>query len=106
VESLFEGTNYYVSTYGGAEVRHFLSERLILRVRGLGGVNEYPEDVLAGAASADRSDWFIEAGAALKYQMRRWVAFELAYIFLDLNSNFNEFDYTDNRIKASVLFSY
>ena len=27
VESLFEGPNYYVSSYGGAEVRHFLSER-------------------------------------------------------------------------------
>lgn len=106
VESLFEGTNYYVSTYGGAEVRHFLSERLVLRVRGLGGVNEYPEDVLEGASSADRTDWFFEAGAALKYQMRRWVAFELAYNFLNLNSNFNEFDYTDNRVKASVLFSY
>ena len=25
IESLFEGTNYYVSTYVGAEVRHFLS---------------------------------------------------------------------------------
>lgn len=106
VESLFEGTNYYVSTYGGAEVRHFLSERLVLRVRGLGGVNEYPEDVLEGASSADRTDWFFEAGAALKYQMRRWVAFELAYNFLNLNSNSNEFDYTDNRVKASVLFSY
>jgi hypothetical protein len=38
--------------------------------------------------------------------MRRWLAFELGYNFLNLNSNFNEFDYTDNRVKASVLFSY
>ena len=106
VESLFEGTNYYVTTYGGAEVRHFLSERLILRVRGLGGVNEYPEDVLLGADSADRTDTFFEAGISLKYQMRRWLAFELGYNYLVNNSNFNEFDYTDNRVKASVLFSY
>lgn len=106
VESLFEGTNYYVTTYGGAEVRHFLSERLILRVRGLGGVNQYPEDVLLGAGSADRTDTFFEAGISLKYQMRRWLAFELGYNYLVNNSNFNEFDYTDNRVKASVLFSY
>ena len=39
IESLFEGTNYYVSTYVVAEVRHFLSERLVLRVRSLGGVS-------------------------------------------------------------------
>jgi polysaccharide biosynthesis protein VpsM len=106
VESLFEGTNYYVSSYGGAEVRHFLSERLVLRVRALGGVNDYPEDVTVGAESGERSDVFFEAGVALKYQMRRWVAFEIAYGFLKLDSNFDEFDYTDNRVKVSVLFSY
>lgn len=106
VESLFEGTNYYVSTFGGAEVRHFLSERLTLRVRGLGGVNDYPEDAALGAQSADRRDVFYEAGVSLKYQMRRWVAFELGYNFLKLDSNFSEFDYTDNRVKASVIFSY
>jgi polysaccharide biosynthesis protein VpsM len=106
VESLFEGTNYYVSTYGGLEVRHFLSERVILRARALGGVNEYPEDPTLGVGSADRTDHFIEAGASVKYQMRRWLAFELGYNFLWLNSNFDEFDYTDNRVKASVIFSY
>ena len=106
VESTFEGVNYYVSTYGGAEVRHFLSERWILRVRGLGGENQYPEDVLLGVDSADRTDTFFEAGISLKYQMRRWLAFELGYNYLVNNSNFNEFDYTDNRVTASVLFSY
>jgi len=106
VESLFEGTNYYVSSFGGVEVRHFLSDRVILRARGLGGVNQYPEDPTLGVGSADRTDHFIEAGAAVKYQMRRWLAFELGYNFLWLNSNFDEFDYTDNRVKASVIFSY
>ena len=106
VESLFEGTNYYVSSFGGVEVSHFLSERVILRVRGLGGVNQYPEDPTLGVGSADRTDHFIEAGASVKYQMRRWLAFELGYNFLWLNSNFDEFDYTDNRVKASVIFSY
>jgi polysaccharide biosynthesis protein VpsM len=106
VESLFEGTNYYVSSFGGVEVSHFLSDRVILRVRGLGGVNQYPEDPTLGVGSADRTDHFIEAGASVKYQMRRWLAFELGYNFLWLNSNFDEFDYTDNRVKASVIFSY
>ena len=77
-----------------------------MRIRGLGGVNEYPEDVLLGAGSADRTDTFFEAGISLKYQMRRWLAFELGYNYLVNNSNFDEFDYTDNRVKASVLFSY
>ena len=106
VESTFEGQNYYVTTYGGLEVRHFLSEQLILRVTGLGGVNDYPGDTTIGTQAARRSDVFVEAGVSLKYQMRRWLAFELGYRYLNLNSNFNEFDYTDNRVKASILLSY
>jgi hypothetical protein len=106
VESTFEGQLYYVSNYGGIELRHFISERLVLRVRGLGGVNDYPRDTTIGTKTARREDVFFEAGVSLKYQMKTWLAFELGYNFLDLNSNFNEFDYTDNRIKASVVFTY
>jgi hypothetical protein len=106
VESLFEGNNYYITNYAGAEVRHFLRERLILRVRALGGVNDYPEDVTVGAKSAERSDTFFEAGASLRYQIRKWVAVELGYEFLLLDSNFDEFDYEANRVKASVILTY
>jgi hypothetical protein len=106
VESLEETRNYYISNYAGIEVRHFLSERLILRVRGLGGVNDYPGELTVGAVSAERSDTFIEAGASLRYQMRRWLAFELGYEFLYRDSNFDINDYRDNRVKAGVLLSY
>jgi hypothetical protein len=106
VESLEEGRNYYISNYAGIEVRHFIRERLLLRVRGLGGVNDYPTDVTIGAESAERTDTFFEAGASLRYQMRRWVAFELGYEFLYRDSNFDINDYQANRVKASVLFSY
>jgi len=106
VESTFEGQPYYVSNYGGVEVRHFLSERLVLRVSGLGGVNNYPYDTVTATQIAKRSDVFFEAGVSLKYQMKKWLAFEVGYNFLDLNSNFDEFDYTDNRIKASIILTY
>ena len=105
VESLDEGENYYISNYAGIEVRHFLSERLLLRVRGLGGVNDYPADETA-ANLAERSDTFFEVGASLRYQMRRWLAFELGYDFLYRDSNFDINDYQANRVKASVLLSY
>jgi hypothetical protein len=106
VESLEELRNYYITNYAGAEVRHFIGERLILRVRALGGVNDYPQEFTGGTPAAERSDTFFEAGASLRYQMRRWLAFELAYNFLLLDSNFDINDYQDNRIKASVLFTY
>ena len=106
VESLEEFRNYYISNYAGVEVRHFLSERVILRLRALGGVNDYPETANVAAIERQRKDNFFEAGASIKYQMRRWLAFELGYNFLILDSNININDYQDNRVKASVLFSY
>jgi hypothetical protein len=106
VESTFAGDNYYISNYAGVEVRHFLRERLILRVNVMGGVNNYPDETTVGTETAKRSDVFFEVGASLRYQMRRWLAFELGYNYLSLDSNFNEFDYQDNRIRASVLLSY
>src|SRR5215831_7946689 len=106
VESTFQGQPYYVTNYGGAEVRHYIGERLILRVRGLGGFNDYPYDTITATKVAKRTDTFIEVGASIRYQMKKWLAFELGYTFLDLNSNFDEFDYTDNRVKASVILTY
>jgi hypothetical protein len=106
IESLFEGENYYITSYAGVEVTHYLRERWILRIRGLGGVNDYPDVVTVDTKTAERSDTFFEAGAALKYQMRRWLAFELAYAYRLLDSNFSEFDYGNNRVSASVQFRY
>ena len=108
VESLEETRNYYITNYAGAEVRHFLRERVILRIRGLGGVNDYPSQANVGSTTVnvERSDTFFEAGASVKYQMRRWLAFELGYQFLYLDSNIDINDYRDNRVKASVIFSY
>ena len=106
VESTFQGQPYYVSNYAGVEARHFIGERLTLTARALGGVNDYPYVTVTPDKVAKRSDTFFEAGVSLRYQMRKWLAFELGYNFLDLSSNFDEFDYTDNRVKASVILTY
>lgn len=106
VESLEEGRNYYITNYAGVEVRHFLSDRLLVRVRGLGGLNDYPQDASVGEALPEREDTFFEAGVSVRYQMRRWVALELGYEFLYRDSNFDINDYRANRVKASVLLSY
>jgi hypothetical protein len=106
VESLEEFFNYYISNYVGVEVRHFLSERLLVRVRGLGGVNEYPANQAVGVPSPEREDTFFEAGVSLRFQMRRWLAFELGYDFRYRDSNVEINDYQNNRVKGSVLLSY
>jgi hypothetical protein len=105
-ESTFEGNNFLVSTFGGAEIRHFLTRRLVVRIRGLAGVNDYPERVTIGTKTDKRSDTFYQIGASLRYEIRRWLAVEFGYDRLLLDSNFGEFDYTVNRVKGSIVLTY
>jgi hypothetical protein len=105
-ESTFLGNNFYIANYGGVEVRHYITPRLILRAHGLVGTNEYPESVTVETETKERDDWFYEAGASLRYQIRRWLAIELAYEYLRRDSNFADFDYTNNRVIGTVLLTY
>lgn len=108
IESLFVGTNYYTSTYGGAELRHYLTPTVILKAQGLYGVNAYPEAVLDPSSGTvkDRSDDFFEIGAGVQYQVRRWLAVGLEYRYLDRSSNFADFEYTQNRVWATIKLTY
>jgi hypothetical protein len=105
IESLFEGgANFYVATYGGAEVRHQLGSRWLVKVTGLAGVNDYPEAV--APETKERSDHFYSFGLALRYQIQRWLAAELGYIYLVRDSNLADFDYANNRVKGSILVTF
>jgi hypothetical protein len=106
IESTFQGNNFYVANYGGLELRHYLTSVLILTVRGLIGTNEYPETVTVGDETKKRDDTFYEFGLSLRYQIRRWLGFEVAYQFLRRDSNFRDFDYTNNRVMGTVHLTY
>lgn len=106
VESTFQDNNFFVATYGGAELRHQLRARLLLRLTGLVGVNDYPEESTVGAVTKERFDTFFDLGVGLRYQIRRWLAVEASYAYLVRDSNFEDFDYTNNRVKATVSLTF
>lgn len=106
IESTFQGNNFYVANYGGLELRHYLTSVLILTVRGLVGTNEYPEAVTIETETQERDDTFYEAAVGLRYQVRRWLALEVAYQYLRRDSNFRDFDYTNNRVIGTIHLTY
>lgn len=106
VESVSEGANFYVATYGGVEVRHHLTSRLILGVSGLIGVNDYPDPVTVGTKTDERLDFFYQFNASLRYQFRRWLSAQIGYAYLRRDSNFGEFEYTNNRVTVSLRLTY
>jgi hypothetical protein len=98
--------NTYIATYGGVEVAHRWTPRLAVKLFGLVGTNEYPDEVTVGNKTAERLDWTYSAGVGARYDFRRWLAFELGYVFRSRDSNFSQFDYTENRVLASILLTY
>ncbi len=105
-ESTFEGNNFFVATYGGVEVRHQLRPRLLLVLTGLIGSNDYPESTTVGTETKERLDRFYQVSAALRYQIRQWLAVEGAYDHLVRDSNFADFDYTNNRVRTTVSLTF
>jgi hypothetical protein len=106
IESTFTGANFYVSTYGGAELRHHFTPKLRAQVVGLVGVNDYPEPVTLDGEPKARLDRFFEVGAGIRYQIQRWLAADLGYSYLSRGSNFSDFDYRNHRVKATIILTF
>jgi hypothetical protein len=106
VESTFQDNNYFTASYGGIEVQHYVTSVLILRLSGLVGVNDYPTATTVGTETKERSDDFYQLGAGVRYFVRRWMSVDLDYQYLARNSNFSDFDYTNNRVTATLRLTY
>ena len=106
IESTFEGNNFYVGTYGGVELSHQLRPKLILKLTGLVGTDDYPERTTIGTETKKRFDRFYEAGVALRYQIRQWLVVEGSYDYLVKDSNFADSDYTNNRLRGTISLTF
>jgi uncharacterized protein (PEP-CTERM system associated) len=98
--------NTYLATYGGVEVAHRFTPRLAVKAFGLVGTNDYPDQTTVGDETATRLDWIYAAGLGARYDFRRWLAVEVGYAFRMRDSNFSIFDYTENRVIASIVLTY
>lgn len=105
-ESTFQQNNFYVSTYAGLEMRHQIRPRLQLKVTGLVGKNDYPEETSVGGETKERSDTFYDVSVALRYQIRQWLAVEAAYDHLVRDSNLGDFDYTNDRVRGTISVTF
>ena len=70
------------------------------------GTNDYPDQTTVGDETATRLDWIYAAGLGARYEFRRWLSVEVGYAFRMRDSNFSDFDYTENRVLASIQLTY
>lgn len=105
------GGTGYEQSYGGAEnlgftvyyqamiAGNYALTKRIDSVASFSAVrNEYLDE------DPERDDNVYTASAGLRYQMRRWLFWNLTYIHQRLDSNINENDYNENRVVMSVSF--
>ncbi len=68
--------------------------------------DSYAERASAGTRSGFRRDNHLTFETGLRFAASEWWELEMAYEFLYRNSNFNTFDYTDNRFSVTSVFTY
>ncbi len=62
----------------------------------------YQGDITSNGETGERTDDNYGARVGLGYLFRPWLNFGLGYIYLDRNSNFDNFDYTNNTVYLTI----
>ena len=52
-----------------------------------------------------RQDTIYGGGLGIRYEVQKWIRFEVNYEYTGRNSNFSSFNYDDNRVWFMITFS-
>ncbi len=67
--------------------------------------NKETDDGILAYEIDEREDDTFSIAPALRYEFRKWLIFDLGYIYTERNSNFNDFDFENNTIFFRADFS-
>lgn len=104
--STFVNNSYFlVDRISMAYSKRFF-EKVILTPELAWQQNRYPHSVTVLGTDGKRRDNFWEAGIELRYQAQEWLSAGIAYRFRDRASNFDNFDYGNNRVVCDISLAY
>ena len=106
-ESTFNNVPFYVTTNASLNFSQRITPKLTLTAKVGGGVNNYPEkQETVGGQFLFRRDTFYAYGIGLEYQIRPWLNVGCGYDHQKRNSNFDQYDFTDDRFTARVTLQF
>jgi len=105
-ESTFGDVPFFVTTSGGLGAQHLFWNKLTASVRGTIGQNQYPIKQTLNGQTAWRNDVFFAYGGGLDYEIRPWLTVGVDYSHIGRRSNFNEFDFQDDKFTARVVLQF
>jgi hypothetical protein len=105
-ESTFVTEIFYITTNATLIAQYQLLPKLSIGARLGGGVNDYPTKQTVGAKTDWRHDSFLAAGALVEYAIQPWLRLGVEYLRTSRDSNFNPFEFVEDRITARVTFQF
>lgn len=106
-ESTFASSFFYVSTTGTLLLEHEFMPKLSANLRLTGGNNDYPTKESVGGSSAKfRNDDLLGWGAGVVYDIQKWLRVGLEYSHTRRDSNFDTFDFADDKVAGTVTLQF
>ncbi|MBI1870471.1 MAG: outer membrane beta-barrel protein [Chlamydiae bacterium] len=106
IESVFVTNDFYFTDYVSAT----LDQKLFWNLNGVLGfsyqTNDYDETVTVDSVTGARNDDLYGVKAGVTYPFREWLTTGVEYNYYDRSSNFDDFDYNDNRVMWKVSAKY
>lgn len=104
--STFGGNSQFVSTDAVLSADYAFRPRIFFLPRITLGLDEFPQKAENEGTFEHRTDFRYGFGLGVRYQIQRWLHVDANYDYVRRNSNFDLFNYTDNRISVSVGVSF
>ncbi|MFA5142997.1 MAG: outer membrane beta-barrel protein [Candidatus Omnitrophota bacterium] len=97
-ESTYSNMNYYTANLFGFTWQHNFTRKLYSNVFASYQLHNYPSESRENGETAKRYDNYYQAGANLKYDIRKWVSVEAKYAYVNRDSRFDIYSYADHQM--------
>ena len=101
-------TNFTYTPFSTAlAITYAITPKITVIPHGFFGVNRYNQATLNtdNNTTEKRQDTIYGGGLGIRYEVQKWIRFEVNYEYTGRNSNFSTFNYDDNRVWFTITFS-
>jgi hypothetical protein len=104
--STFQSNSWYREDKISASYRKRLLKKWYLTPSASWQLSDYPESTTIAGEERRRDDQFWQAGVYLQYKIQDWLWTGVRYNFRKRNSNYDRFDYENNRIVFDITATF
>jgi hypothetical protein len=103
--STFAGNATFESFNATLGVTYAFTPKILIIPRGFVGVDNFRESSLNIDRQEKRVDYLYGGGIGIRYEIQKWIRLDGNYDYSRRDSNFNVFDYDDNRASFTVTLA-